>query len=577
MKPIGKYFLSPLIILLLAMPAGAGDAREPDLLPMVQRNCAPNGFDASPELYVVYYPDVLTSSNPDATFACSHGFPWAEDGRIPLILYGRGVRKGARPESSPSLEDIAPTLAHLLGQAPPESSDGRVLSEALQPCAAKPAKAGARAAVVLTLDQCRADYFTNPQIRPALAFARSELMRRGASYAKARLSYAGSRTAVSHATVGTGATPGVHGIVGNNIRVGDGFPLAFNDNPRHSMEMFNLLVPTLADVMDLALDNQPIVISMSAYGRAALGMGGHGAAFDPGSDKDIVIKMSRDTGLPYTNAEYFHLPAGLTYSEDNPIRVDQWLATHYGIDIHTAQWTQATVITDNGPYAVRHGNAIKGPQGVFPDGTPFTFSHPIVSPGKTPPTATEQLWDGSYPGNAYFEETMKTPFYTLWDTDMLLRAMETEGVGRDRIADLIYYNFKCLDAVGHAYGVDSPELYTYLYTVDYCLKKIKQFLDRRVGPEQYLMVVTADHGAHNAYDDRILYSYDLFEAIEAAFGQNVIRNDPHDGAPFDDMLYLDREILGEHPLAEVADFIEARFKEHVYRVYTQDEIFQSKP
>jgi hypothetical protein len=76
--------------------------------------------------------------------------------------------------------------------------------------------------------------------------------------------------------------------------------------------------------------------------------------------------------------------------------------------------------------------------------------------------------------------------------------------------------------VGHAYGVDSPELYTYLYTVDYC-------------------------------------------------------NDPHDGALFDDMIYLDREILGEHTLAEVAEFIEARFKEHVHRVYTQDEIFQSKP
>ena len=47
--------------------------------------------------------------------------------------------------------------------------------------------------------------------------------------------------------------------------------------------MFNLLTPTLADVMDPALDNRPIIISMSPYGRAALGMAGHGAAFDAGS------------------------------------------------------------------------------------------------------------------------------------------------------------------------------------------------------------------------------------------------------------------------------------------------------
>ena len=42
------------------------------------------------ELYLVYYPDVLTSSKSDTTFACSHGFPWEGDTRIPLIFYDPG-------------------------------------------------------------------------------------------------------------------------------------------------------------------------------------------------------------------------------------------------------------------------------------------------------------------------------------------------------------------------------------------------------------------------------------------------------------------------------------------------------
>ena len=100
-----------------------------------------------------------------------------------------------------------------------------------------------------------------------------------------------------------------------------------------------------------------------------------------------------------------------------------------------------------------------------------------------------------------------------FSTDMLLRAMAQENVGEDRIADLVYYNFKCLDKIGHRYGVNSPEIYSYLYTVDYCLKKIKHFLDRNVGRRRYVMVVTSDHGAHNAYDKRILYRADLFNAI----------------------------------------------------------------
>ncbi len=588
MQPFEKFFFRTVIgffLVFFTVPlwAWAGDGQNPDFLPMVQRNCAPNGDDASPHLYLVYYPDVLTSSKADTSFACSHGFPWEEDTRVPLILYGAGIRKGAASEKSASLEDITPTLAFLLGQHHPEEADGRVLDEALQRkkshrpffrCKVR----RPRAAVVFTLDQCRADYFTNPQMAPALRFVRRELMGRGVHYPNARLSYAGSRTAVSHATVGTGATPGVHGIIGNNIRVEDDFPLALNGSPRHSMEMFNLLTPTLADVMDLESGNRSVVISMSPYGRAALGMAGHGAAFDADSDKDIVLKMARDTGLPYTNAEYFQLPESLTYSPDNPIRIDQWLMQYYGIDIHTAQWTQRTVIVDQSPYAPMRGNVIVGPQGAFPDGTAFEFSYPVVRSSQPVPTSTVQLWDADngYPQNTYFEDTMYTPYYTLWATDMLLQAMAQEGVGRDRIADLVYYNFKCLDKIGHRYGVNSPEVYSYLFTVDYCLKKIKRFLDGKVGHRRYVMVVTSDHGAHNAYDERILYRNDLFNAIEGTFGTDVILNDPGDGAPFDDMIYLDVEELGDNTLAEVAQFVESRFSEYVYRAFTKDEIFSGE-
>lgn len=574
-----------LLLLAFAVPlmAQGGNGPTPDFLPMVQRNCAPNGYDASPELYLVYYPDVLTSSKSDTTFACSHGFPWEEDTRVPLILYGAGIRKGAMSENAASLEDITPTLAHLLGQRPPEDANGRILTEALlrrdsyRPFSHRKAHRP-RAAVVFTLDQCRADYLTDPQIAPALRFTRQVLMGRGASYPEARLSYAGSRTAVSHATVGTGATPGFHGIIGNNIRVEDAFPLALNGSPRHSMEMLNLLSPTLADVMDLESDNRSVVISMSPYGRAALGMAGHGAAFDAGSDKDIVLKLARDTGLPYTNAEYFQLPQCLTHSPDNPVRIDQWLAQYYGIDIHTAQWTHDTIIVDQSPYAPKRRHVIIGPQGAFPDGTAFEFSYPAVRAGQPVPTSTVQLWDADkgYPQNTYFEDTMYTPYYTLWATDMLLRTMAQENVGRDRMADLVYYNFKCLDKIGHRYGVNSPEIYSYLYTVDYCLKKIKRFLDRKVGHRRYVMVVTSDHGAHNAYDERILYRADLFNAIEDMFGKDVILNDPGDGAPFDDMIYLDRDVLGHYSLAEVAQFIESDFAEYVYRAYTKDEIFSGQ-
>jgi hypothetical protein len=80
----------------------------------------------------------------------------------------------------------------------------------------------------------------------------------------------------------------------------------------------------------------------------------------------------------------------------------------------------------------------------------------------------------------------------------------------------------------------------------------------------------ADH-----YGVDIHYNRHLFNAIEAQFGQGVIQNNPDEGNPFDDMIYLDREKLEARgiALADVADFVEDAFDEYVYRAFTIDEIF----
>jgi phosphoglycerol transferase MdoB-like AlkP superfamily enzyme len=52
-----------------------------------------------------------------------------DDQRVPILLFGRGIRKGEyRQAASPA--DIAPTLAALSGITLPQA-EGRVLTEAL--------------------------------------------------------------------------------------------------------------------------------------------------------------------------------------------------------------------------------------------------------------------------------------------------------------------------------------------------------------------------------------------------------------------------------------------------------------
>ena len=66
----------------------------------------------------------------DETYAM-HGQPSDLDARVPLILWGRGVKPG-RFGGRVSTVDLAPTLARLLGIVPLERTDGRVLLEALE-------------------------------------------------------------------------------------------------------------------------------------------------------------------------------------------------------------------------------------------------------------------------------------------------------------------------------------------------------------------------------------------------------------------------------------------------------------
>jgi predicted AlkP superfamily pyrophosphatase or phosphodiesterase len=62
----------------------------------------------------------------------THGTPYNYDAAVPLILMGPGVKAG-RYSDNVALNDAAPTLSTILNISLPSASQGRVLTEALQP------------------------------------------------------------------------------------------------------------------------------------------------------------------------------------------------------------------------------------------------------------------------------------------------------------------------------------------------------------------------------------------------------------------------------------------------------------
>jgi predicted AlkP superfamily pyrophosphatase or phosphodiesterase len=61
-----------------------------------------------------------------------HGQPSDDDSHVPIIFWGRGVKRGVYRGRANTV-DIAPTLGRLLGVTPLSLIDGRVLSDALAP------------------------------------------------------------------------------------------------------------------------------------------------------------------------------------------------------------------------------------------------------------------------------------------------------------------------------------------------------------------------------------------------------------------------------------------------------------
>ncbi len=73
-------------------------------------------------------------------------------------------------------------------------------------------------------------------------------------------------------------------------------------------------------------------------------------------------------------------------------------------------------------------------------------------------------------------------------------AIEGENLGGNGGTDLLSISFSVNDTIGHAKGPDSPEVKEISIRTDQVLARFFAFLEKRVGMQNVLVVLTADHG-----------------------------------------------------------------------------------
>ena len=81
--------------------------------------------------------------------------------------------------------------------------------------------------------------------------------------------------------------------------------------------------------------------------------------------------------------------------------------------------------------------------------------------------------------------------------EMAKAAVEGEALGQDAVTDMLTVSFSCTDKVGHKYATHGNEIRDIFVDLDKRLADMFTYLDRKVGKGQYLVFLTADHGAAN--------------------------------------------------------------------------------
>jgi hypothetical protein len=360
-----------------------------------------------------------------------HVGPWDWAVDVPLFWYGPGLIAAAGEVERPvTVAGIAPTEAELLG-FPFRAPDGSPMTEALADGAAAP-----KLVVTMIWDAAGRNVLARwPDEWPYLR----SLIPKGTWYEHASVGSSPTSTAQIHATIGTGAFPRDSGIVAHRMRIGTELDSPWKIGPAY------LVAPTLADVYDVAMGNEPVVGELGTV-SIHLGMLGHGSMWS-GGDQDIAV-VREELGAETLGAEGFDW------------NLTPQLAPYYRFPAYL--------------------NDVPG----FEDDVRAVDAADGRLDGRWRTNEIEPLLRG-------FDTPARIPY----QTRVLKRMVVREGFGADDVPDLLFVNYKTIDYISHVWTVNSPEMKDAVAAQDAALRDLVSFLDRQVGRGEWALVLTADHGS----------------------------------------------------------------------------------
>jgi hypothetical protein len=98
------------------------------------------------------------------------------------------------------------------------------------------------------------------------------------------------------------------------------------------------------------------------------------------------------------------------------------------------------------------------------------------------------------PNAAFYRSILPSPFGDALTLDFARAAIAGEALGQDDVPDILSISLSSHDYVNHAYGPESRLSHDHVLHLDRLLAAFFADLDRTVGRDNYIAMLTADHG-----------------------------------------------------------------------------------
>lgn len=315
--------------------------------------------------------------------------------------------------------------------------------------------------VFLVVDQLRGDYPV--RYGKLLEHGLKRLTTRGAWFRNGAYPYAATSTCVGHATIATGTLPYKHGMINNAwydratersvacTTDDEALEVSYGTSSGAGHSAKRMLAPALAEIMREQLKSR--VATMSNKARSAIGLAGHSGDF---------VTWLGDGGVWETSNAFTPTPVPwfIGYLKGNPISRDSEKVWERLLPVERYHFQ------DDVPYE-------RGSAGWTP-----TFPHPLGRAGDT----------------AFISHWAQSPFADTYLGEMAQAAVDEMDLGTEDRTDFLGVSFSMTDSVGHAFGPRSHEVQDTLVRLDVTIGKLLDHLDKTVGPDNYVVALSADHG-----------------------------------------------------------------------------------